>query len=270
MKFLQSNPMLFMSQESLSQLYITIAYLKGKKKMIAGTLSRISNNIKIPTTRVSTSSPDNRHNSTAQLPIPTNHLILPTPHLTIPIPVITSSTATMPSQTNNRMPAGNSTRRYEEDNPKSCGLLHINHHADDRTRARPSQVQQPARANRQPLAQLSPTTVNRLRQAATEAMVATTTNATTTRAEAQQARLVIEAPNAKKFLHSIGINDQPALLDSAPTPMPNHIPLNQLGARETAPDRYLLSAGPCQHRHTTSLMRELSAEDFTTDKKTES
>ena len=101
MKSLQTNSMMNRWQESLSQLDITIEYLEGKKNIIADALSRIYNSIKIPPTRDSTSSPDNRHSFTAQLPVTTNHLIFPTPYLTIPLPIITSSTTLMPSQTNN-------------------------------------------------------------------------------------------------------------------------------------------------------------------------
>ena len=66
------------------------------------------------------------------------------------------------------------------------------------------------------------------------------------------------------------INNQPSLRNRAPTPMPNHIPLNQLGAGETSPGRSFPVAGPSQHRHTTSLMQELSTEDFSTDEEAES
>ena len=52
--------------------------------------------------------------------------------------------------------------------------------------------------------------------------------------------------------------------------MPNHIPLNQLGAGETYPGRSFPFAGPSQHRHTTSLRQEPSAEDFTTNEEPES
>ena len=53
-------------------------------------------------------------------------------------------------------------------------------------------------------------------------------------------------------------------------PLPSHIPLNQLGASETSPGRSSPFAGPSQHRHTTSLMQELSAEDLDTDAEAES
>ena len=169
----------------------------------------------------------------------------------------------MPSQTNNRITAGNSTRRYEKDHPEYWEALDINHQEDNRIRALTSQLQQAARANRQPLATLSAAAVNRLRQ--TAAAVTVATNATTTRAQAQQARLVIKEPQLKKFLHSIVIVNEPSLLNRPPTPMPNHIPLNQLRAGETSPGRSFPFAGPSQHRHTTSLMQELSAEDFSSD-----
>ena len=255
MKSLQTNPMMIMWQESLSQLHITIEYLEGKKNIIADDLSRIYNHIKIQPTRDSTSSPDNRHSSTAQLPVTTNDLIFPTRHHTIPLPMFTACTTTMSCQSRNRVTAGNSTRRYEEDDPEYWELLDINHQEDARTSALTSQLQQAARANRQPLAQLSAAAVNRLRQVATEATVARTTNATTTRAQAQQARLVIEEPQPKKFLHSIVINNQPSLLNRPPTPLPNHILLNQFAAGETSPGRSFPWAGPFQHRHTTSLMQ---------------
>ena len=213
MKSLQTNPMLIRCQESLSQLDITIKYLEGKKNSIADSLSRIYNPIKMPPTRDTTSSSGNRHSPTEQLPVTTNHLILPTPYIPIPLPIITCSTTTIPSPTNNRVTAGNRTRRYEDDDPEYWEFLNINHQEDHRTRALTSQLQQPARAYRQPLSTLSPAAVNRLRQTPTEEPVATTTNATTTRAQAQQTRLVIEEPKPQKFLHSILINYQPSLLN---------------------------------------------------------
>ena len=118
------------------------------------------------------------------------------------------------------------------------------------------------------MATLCATAVYRLRQAATSAAVAT--NATSTRAQGQQQRLVIEEPKPRKLLHSIVINNQPSLRNRPPTPLPNHIPLNQLGAGETSPCRSLLFAGPSQHRHTTSLIQELSADDLSTDEESES
>ena len=114
------------------------------------------------------------------------------------------------------------------------------------------------------MATLSAAAVNRLRQLATSAAVAT--NATTTRAQAQQQRLVIEEPKPMKLLHSIVINNKPSLLDRPPTPLPNHIPLNQLRAGKTSPGRSSPFAGPAQDRHNTSLIQELSAEDYSSDK----
>ena len=48
------------------------------------------------------------------------------------------------------------------------------------------------------------------------------------------------------------------------------MPLNQLGVGETSTIRSLSFAGPSQHWHTTSLMQELSADDFSTDEELES
>ena len=73
-----------------------------------------------------------------------------------------------------------------------------------------------------------------------------------------------------KFLHSIVINNQPSLLNRLPTTMPNYIHLNLLGAGETSSGRSFPFADPFQHRHTTSLMQELSAEDFRIDEEPES
>ena len=109
--------MLIRWQESLRQLDTTIEHLEGKKHVIADALSRIYNHIKIPPTRDSFSPPDNRHSFTAQLPVITNHLTFPTPYLHTPLPTITSYT-TLPTQTNNRITAGNSIRRYDEDDPE--------------------------------------------------------------------------------------------------------------------------------------------------------
>ena len=164
----------------------------------------------------------------------------------------------MPLQTNNRITAGNSTRRYEGDDPEYWDLLDIHHQEDDRTRALTSQLQQAARANRQQLASLS---------AAAAATVAT--NATSTRAHAQQARLAIEEPKPKKFLHSIVINKLRSCSNRPPTPIANHIPLNLLWASETCPVRSFPFAGPSQHSDTTSLMQELSAEDLRSDEEPE-
>ena len=47
--------------------------------------------------------------------------------------------------------------------------------------------------------------------------------------------------------------------------MPNHSHLNQLGASESYYGRSLPLEGHSQNRHTTSLMQELSAEDFSPD-----
>ena len=267
---LQTNPMLIRWHESLSQLDINIIHLEGKKNIIADALSRIYNPIKMPAIRDSTSSPDNRHSSTAQLPVTTNYLIFQPPYLTIPLPIITSSITTIPFHTKNRITTGNSTRRYEEDNLQYWELLGIDYQEEYRTRALTSQHQQAARAYRQPLVTISAAAVYRLRQAATEVTVATTTNGSTTRAQAQQARVVIKEPQAKKFLHSIVINKQPSLLNRPPTPMPNHIHLNQLGAGQTSPGMSFPFAEPCQYRHTTWLMQEVSAEDFSTDEQPES
>ena len=110
----QTNTMLIRWQESLSQLDTTIEYLEGKKHTIAAALSRIHNPIKIPATRDSFSAPNDRHSSTTQLPVKTNHLTFPTPYVYILLPTITSYTI-MPGQTNNRITAGNSTRTYDED-----------------------------------------------------------------------------------------------------------------------------------------------------------
>ena len=118
MKSLHTNPMLIRWQESLGQLDISIKYLESKKNIIADMLSMIDHAIKIPTPRDSTSSPDSRHSYTEQLPVTTNHLMFPTPYLRIPLTINTSSAATMPSQTNNRISAGNRIRRYEEDEPE--------------------------------------------------------------------------------------------------------------------------------------------------------
>ena len=112
------------------------------------------------------------------------------------------------------------------------------------------------------MATLSAAVVNRLRRVANSAAVAT--NATTTRAQAQQQRLVMEQPKPRKLLHSIVINNQPSLLNRPPTTRPNHIPLNQLGAGETSSGMCAPFAEPSQHRHTTSLMQDLSAEDLST------
>ena len=141
----------------------------------------------------------------------------------------------MSYQTNNRITASNSTRRYDKDDLEYWEFLDITYQENNRTRALTSQLQQAARANRQPLATLSATAVNRLWQAATSAAVAT--NATTTRAQAQQQRLVIEEPKPRKLLHSIVITNQPSCLDRPPTPLPKHIRLNQLGPSETSPGR---------------------------------
>ena len=65
----------------------------------------------------------------------------------------------MPSQTNNRVTADNGTRRYKEDDAEYWELLDLNHHEDNRFRALTSQLQQAARAHRQPLEQLSPVAV---------------------------------------------------------------------------------------------------------------
>ena len=131
-----------------------------------------------------------------------------------------------------------------------------------------SQLQQAARDNRQPLATLSAMAVNRLRRPASPAAVAT--NTTTTRAQAQYQTLVMEQHKPRQLLYSIVINKQPSLLNRPPTPLTNHIPLNQLGAVETSPDRSSPCAGPLQYTHTTSLMQELSAEDFSSDEEPES
>ena len=63
-------------------------------------------------------------------------------------------------QTNNRMTAGNSTRRYVEDDLQYYIFLDINNQKNDRTRALTSQLQQADRANRQPVATLSAAAVN--------------------------------------------------------------------------------------------------------------
>ena len=121
---------------------------------------------------------------------------------------------------------------------------------------------------RQPLATLSAVAGNGLRQTAAAATVAT--NATTIRAQAQQAGLVIEEPQPKKFLHGIVINNQPASLNRLPATRLKHSPLNQLGAGKTSPGRSFLFAGSFQHRHTTSLMQELSTKYFSTAEQAES
>ena len=130
------------------------------------------------------------------------------------------------------------------------------------------QHQQAARANRQPLATLSAAAFNGLRQAATSAAVAT--NATTTRAQAHQQRLVIEQLKPRKLLHSIVINNEHYLLNRPPTPLANHNPLAHVGAGATSPGKSSPFAGLSQKRHTTSLMQELSAEDFSSDEEPES
>ena len=134
LKSLQTHPMLIRWQESLSPLDTTIEHLEGKTNVIADALSRIYNTIKIPPTRDSFSPPDNRHSFTAQLPFITNHLTIPTPYLHIPLPTITSYT-TMPFQTNHRITAGNSTRRYDEHDTEYWESRHINHQEHDRSRA---------------------------------------------------------------------------------------------------------------------------------------
>ena len=144
---LQTNPKLIRWQVSLSQLDSTIECLKGKMNTIAHDLTRIYNPIKIPLIRDYFSPTENRLSFTAQLPVITNHLTLPTPYLHIPLPTITSYT-TMPSQTNNRITSGNSTRRYDYDGSEYCEFLDINHREDDRTRTLTSQLQQAASANR--------------------------------------------------------------------------------------------------------------------------
>ena len=63
---------------------------------------------------------------------------------------------------------------------------------------------------------------NRLRRVATSAAVAP--DATTTRALAQQQRLVIATPKPTKLLYSIVINNHPSFCNRPPTPLPNHIP----------------------------------------------
>ena len=117
----------------------------------------------------------------------------------------------MPSQTNIRITVGNSIIKYYEDDPEYGEFLDINHQEVARTRALTRQLQQAARANMQPLATLSAVAVNRLKQPSTSAAVAT--NVTTTRAPAQQQRLVIEEPKPRKLLHSIVINNQPSFLN---------------------------------------------------------
>ena len=61
------------------------------------------------------------------------------------------------------------------------------------------------------------------------------------------------------------MNNQPSLLNRPPTTRPNHISLKQLQAIGTSPGRSSPFAGPSQHRLSTSLMQELSAEDCSTD-----
>ena len=100
--------------------------------------------------------------------------------------------------------------------------------------------------------------------------MATTINATTTRPQAQQARLGIKEPKPKKFLHRIVINIPPTLLNREPTLMQSHIPLNQLGAGDSSPGRSFAFAGPSQCRHTTIQMQPFSAEAFSTDEEPES
>ena len=135
MKSLQPNPRLIRWQESLFQLDITFEYLESKKHIIADTLSRIYNLIKIPPTRDSTSSADNRHSSTEQLPFTTHHLTFPIRYLTIPLPIITSFTTSISYHNNTRINAGNSSRRYEGDDPEYRELLDINYTEDNRIRA---------------------------------------------------------------------------------------------------------------------------------------
>ena len=267
LKTLHTIPMLISWQESLCQLDTSIEHLQDKKDVTGDACSRIYNPIKIPPTRDSFSPPDNRYSYTAQLPVITNHLTLPTPYLHIPLLIITSCT-TIPIQTKNRLTAGNSTRRYDEDDSEYRECLDINHQEDDTTRVLTNQLQQAARANRQPFSTLSATAVNGLRQAASSTAVST--NATTTRAQAQQQRCVIEEHKPRKLLHSIVINNQPSLLNRPPTTRPNHIHLNQLGAGEISTGRSIPFVGPSQHRNTTSLIQELSAVDFNTDEEPES
>ena len=254
--------MLIRAQESLSQLDTTIVHLEGKKNVIADALSRIYNPIKMTPTRDSFSPPDNSHGFTAQLPVIINYLTSTTHYLHIPLPTITSYT-TMPTHANNRITAGNSNRRYVADDREYFEFLDINLQEVVRTRPLTSQLQHATKANRPPLATFSAAAVNNLKQAATSVAVAS--NATTTRAQAQQHRLVIEEPKPRKLLRSIVINNQPSLLNRPPTLRPNHIHLNELGAGETSADRFAPFAGPSQHRHTTSLMWELSAEDDSTE-----
>ena len=234
LKCVHTNPILIRWHESLSQLDTTIENLEGQKNVIADALSRTYNPIKIPPTRDPCSLPDNRHSLTGQPPIIRNQLAFATPYLHIPRPTITSYT-TIPSQTNNRITAGNSTRQYNEDDPEYWEFLAINHQEDDRQRALTSQLQQAARANMQPFATLSAAAVNRLRQATTLAAVAT--NTSTSGVQSQLQRLAIEELKPRKFLHSIVITNQPSLLNRLPTARPKHILLNQLGAGETSTSR---------------------------------
>ena len=115
----------------------------------------------------------------------------------------------------------------------------------------------------QPLATPSAAAANSLRPAATTTAVATT--ATTTRAQAQQPSLVMEEPKASKLLHRIVFNKQHFLVKRLRTILRNHIPLNQLGGSETSPARCSPFTGSSLHRHTTSLMSQLTTEDFSTD-----
>ena len=259
--------MLIRWQGSLSQLDTTMKHLEANKNLIADALSRMNSHIKIPPTRDSTSPPHNRHSSPAQLPVIRNHLTSPTPYVYMPLPTIISYT-TMSSQLKHRIPAGNGSRRYDEDDTEYWELLDIDYQEDDGTRALPNQLQQAARANRQPLPTLSGAAVNRLRHTATPAAVAT--NATTTRAHTQQHSLVIEELKPRKLLHSLVLHKEASLLNRPPTIRPNHIPLNQVGADETSAGRSSPFAAPSQYRHATSLMQELSAEDFSSDEKPES
>ena len=243
-------------------------YLKGKEHIMADALSRIYNPINIPPTRDTSSPPENRYSVSAQLPFITNHVPILTPYVDIPLPTFISY-ATMHSQTNYRLTASNSTRRYDEDDGAYREILDINHQQDDRTRALTRQLQQAARAKGQSLATLAGAAGNRLRQATTSAAVVI--NASTTRVQAQQYRFVIEARKLRKLLSSNVINNKPSLRYRLPTSLQNPIPLTkQLGDDECFPGRPSPLALPSQHRYTTRLMQKLSAEDNCTDEESES
>lgn len=118
------------------------------------------------------------------------------------------------------------------------------------------------------MATLAPAGVNGLTQVVNTAAVAT--NAYTTRAQAQQQMLVIAELKTRKLLNSIVINNQPSLPKILRTLLQNDIPRHELEASESSHGSSSPFAGPSQHGHTTSLMQELSAGNFSPDEESES